>query len=101
IPLFAADAAFHRLRYLVDQRRIASDRQVDVLGEALNDAIGLGERSSAFEGDMVFEFGGGRQPAQRPADPEVLLDHDRREVTATRRLLDESAAVRCGAACEL
>jgi hypothetical protein len=61
--------------------------QINVFGEALNDAIDLRERRSTFECERRSSHCR-EQPVEGPTNPKVLFDNVRRE-SASRRRLDE------------
>ncbi|MFD2577459.1 hypothetical protein ACFSTD_00055 [Novosphingobium colocasiae] len=49
---------------------------------------------------MARKVHGTNQASQGPADPEVFLDYDRREIPTSRRFLDIGAAILGGTAGE-
>lgn len=55
-------------------QRVLVDDEVDVLGKAIDQPPGLGQRSAALESDALPGSGGHEQHAQRPAHPEILVD---------------------------
>jgi hypothetical protein len=100
IPFLAAYPVLHRREGIGDQRRITPDSEVDILREPLDDAIGFGQGRAALECQMLRESGRLAQAAQRPADPEILFDDDRRDIAPRRRLIDEGEAIIGGPACK-
>ena len=78
LALFVA-GSFVGCGVTTEAKHVLVHDDVDVLGEALDEFPGLGERGATLEGEVIADAGKGEELAQRPADPEVLFDARRIE----------------------
>ena len=73
----AADGSFWRGVggcIAVESKRSFVDDDVDILRESLDELPNLGQRRPSFKGQVFAEIWQGEQLAERPADPEILLN---------------------------